>query len=76
MTVVDSAQATKPFGGIIVVFGGNYRQILPVILKAPRAVIVGATLIRFRVRSMSIPQENMWLQSRKTPEQNLSYKRF
>ena len=34
----------KPFGGITVLFGGDFRQTLPVIPKGTREVIVGATL--------------------------------
>ncbi|XP_074352232.1 uncharacterized protein LOC141691386 [Apium graveolens] len=34
MSAIDKRRANKPFGGIIVVFGGDYRQILPVIPKA------------------------------------------
>ncbi|XP_074355321.1 uncharacterized protein LOC141694456 [Apium graveolens] len=37
MSVSDKRRAKKPFGGITVVFGGDYRQILPVISKASRA---------------------------------------
>ncbi|KAF3623080.1 hypothetical protein FXO38_30937 [Capsicum annuum] len=34
----------KPFGGLTVVFGGNFRQILPVIPKGTRADIIDASL--------------------------------
>ncbi|CAN1181910.1 ATP-dependent DNA helicase pif1 [Linum perenne] len=34
----------RPFGGISVVFGGNFRQILPVIKKGSRSEITGASL--------------------------------
>jgi hypothetical protein len=33
-----------PFGGKIVVFGGDFRQVLPVVRKGSRAQIVGASL--------------------------------
>ncbi|XP_031116675.1 uncharacterized protein LOC116020335 [Ipomoea triloba] len=36
--------AKKTFGGKIVVLGSNFRQILPVIPKATRPVVVGATI--------------------------------
>ncbi|XP_012828649.1 PREDICTED: uncharacterized protein LOC105949891 [Erythranthe guttata] len=37
-------QADKPFGGNVVVLGGDFRQILPVVLKASRQNIVHATI--------------------------------
>nr|XP_017227837.1 PREDICTED: ATP-dependent DNA helicase PIF1-like [Daucus carota subsp. sativus] len=50
MSAVDASRASKPFGGITVVFGGDYRQILPVIPKAGRPVIVAASMNRSRFR--------------------------
>ncbi|KAL6530588.1 hypothetical protein OROMI_028477 [Orobanche minor] len=44
MKNIDPANQTKPFGGKIVVFGGDFRQILPVIPKARRPEIVGAAI--------------------------------
>ena len=35
-----------PFGGKTVVFGGDFRQVLPVVRKGSRAQIVGASLRR------------------------------
>ncbi|OIT30628.1 hypothetical protein A4A49_52816 [Nicotiana attenuata] len=40
----DTSSADKPFGGKTVVFGGDFRQILPVIAKGSRQDIVNATL--------------------------------
>ena len=34
----------KPFGGLTIVFGGDFRQILPVIPKGTRADILDASL--------------------------------
>ncbi|KAK9724458.1 hypothetical protein RND81_05G073600 [Saponaria officinalis] len=44
MRVVDERNATEPFGGKVVVFGGNFRQTLPVVPKGSRADIVHASL--------------------------------
>ncbi|XP_074352463.1 uncharacterized protein LOC141691592 [Apium graveolens] len=44
MTSVDPESASLPFGGIIIIFGGDFRQILPVIPKASRAQVVSAFL--------------------------------
>lgn len=41
---MDHIRKTKSFGGITIVFGGNFYQILPIISKATRAEIVGAAL--------------------------------
>ena len=38
----DICDGEKPFGGIIVVFGGDFRQILPIIFKEVREQIVNA----------------------------------
>ena len=43
-TFQDIQGNDKPFGGIVVVFGGDFKQILPVIVKGSRAQIVGANL--------------------------------
>jgi hypothetical protein len=39
----------KPFGGLTFVFGGDFKQILPVIIKGGRAQIVGASIRRSRL---------------------------
>ena len=39
-TLRDIRNLDKPFGGITVIFGGDFRQILPVILKGSRSQIV------------------------------------
>ncbi|XP_074368364.1 uncharacterized protein LOC141708569 [Apium graveolens] len=44
MSALDPARSTKPFGGITVVFGGDFRQILLIIPKESRAEVVGAAL--------------------------------
>ncbi|KAL6538118.1 hypothetical protein OROGR_012108 [Orobanche gracilis] len=40
----DKENANKPFGGIIVVLGGDFRQILPVISKGSRSDIVASSI--------------------------------
>ena len=45
-TFQDVRGNNKPFGGIVFVFGGDFKQILPVIVKGSRAQIVGANLQR------------------------------
>ena len=45
-TLKDICDNDKAFGGITVVLGGDFRQILPVIPKAVREQIVGASLRR------------------------------
>ncbi|XP_074355752.1 uncharacterized protein LOC141695404 [Apium graveolens] len=44
MSAIDKSRAKKPFGGITIFFGGDFRQILPVIPKASRAEVVCSTL--------------------------------
>ena len=44
MAPVHPGLANKPFGGKVVVMGGDFRQILPVVTKARKAEIVAATL--------------------------------
>ena len=43
-TFCDICNSEEPFGGLTVVFGGDFKQILPVIIKGSRAQIVGASL--------------------------------
>ena len=43
-TLQDILGNSKPFGGITVIFGGDFQQILPVILKGKKEDIVGATI--------------------------------
>ncbi len=42
----DWCDSDRPFGGVTIVFGGDFQQILPVILKGSRAQIVGACMQR------------------------------
>lgn len=42
----DIMQNDLPLGGKVVVFGGDFRQVLPVVQRGTRAQIVGAALNR------------------------------
>ena len=42
----DLRNDQRPFGGVSVIFGGDFQQILPVIVKGSREEIVGASLCR------------------------------
>ncbi|KAK2436045.1 ATP-dependent DNA helicase PIF1 [Trifolium repens] len=44
MGKVDKENRNKPFGGKVVVLGGDFRQILPVIRKGSRADVIRATI--------------------------------
>ena len=46
MGVVDAARSEQPFGGITVLCAGDWRQILPVVIKGRQAQIVGASLLK------------------------------
>uniref|UniRef100_A0A453NCD3 ATP-dependent DNA helicase n=1 Tax=Aegilops tauschii subsp. strangulata TaxID=200361 RepID=A0A453NCD3_AEGTS len=39
-------ECSLPFGGKVVVFGGDFRQVLPVVTRGTRAQITDATLLR------------------------------
>ena len=43
-TFKDLCESEMPFGGCTIVFGGDFQQILPVIIKGGRAQVVGACL--------------------------------
>lgn len=45
-TFRDIRNDDRPFGGLTIVFGGDYQQILPVVVCGRREEIVGATLQR------------------------------
>jgi hypothetical protein len=45
-TFQDVRSSDRPFGGLCVVFGGDFKQILPVIIKGNRAQIVGISMQR------------------------------
>ena len=43
-TFQDILKSTNPFGGIIIVFTGDFKQVLPIVPSGDRAAIVNATL--------------------------------
>ncbi|XP_074347667.1 uncharacterized protein LOC141686539 [Apium graveolens] len=49
MAAVDVERGRRPFGGITVVFEGDFRQIFPVLPKAGRAEIVNASFNKSRL---------------------------
>ena len=62
----------KPFGGLTVVFGGDFKQILPVIVKGSRPQIIGACIQRSHLVWSSIKilklQSNMRLNTHEEAE--------
>jgi ATP-dependent DNA helicase PIF1 len=46
MAVINPSFKFLPFGGLVVVFGGNFRQILPVVPRGTRGDVVAAALNR------------------------------
>ncbi|XP_017239700.1 uncharacterized protein LOC108212487 [Daucus carota subsp. sativus] len=72
MKVVDPVRGTLPFGGITVVLGGDFRQILPVIAQGDRAEIVSACVTRSRLWSICtifLLTKNMRLNQGKSQEE-------
>lgn len=64
-TLQDLRNCSKPFGGITMIFGGDFQQILPVVSKGSRADIVNASLLKsYLWNKMEILKlrENMRLQ--------------
>src|SRR6202789_1450016 len=74
-TFQDIRRSDKPFGGLSVVFGGDFKQILPVIVKGSRAQIVGACIQRSHLwRSIKVLKltENMRLNTLADAERNFA----
>ena len=69
----DVHNSDKPFSGLTIVFGGDFQQILPVIIQGSRAQIVGACLKRSILwRSLTVLHlhQNMHLSINIEKEQN------
>ena len=45
-TLQDIMGCNQPFGGKVMLFGGNFRQVLPVVVRGTRAHITDATLLK------------------------------
>ncbi|XP_057723335.1 uncharacterized protein LOC130939233 [Arachis stenosperma] len=79
MTSISVSNKDLPFGGKIIVLGGDFRQVLPVIPKASRAEIVMASInysILWKHFEVLTLTKNMWLESA-TNQSNLEeLKRF
>ena len=74
-TFQDIRHSDKPFGGLSVVFGGDFKQILPVIVKGSRAQIVGACIQRSQLwRSVKVLKltQNMWLNTHVEADRNFA----
>jgi hypothetical protein len=65
----------KLFGGLTFVFGGDFKQILPVIIKGRRAQIMGASIRRSRLWGhfdILHLKKNMWLDTAIEAEANFA----
>ncbi|XP_074361295.1 uncharacterized protein LOC141701561 [Apium graveolens] len=73
MAPIDPSRSSRPFGGITVVFGGDYRQTLSVIPKASRGETVRSTLNRSKLWDFCkvfTLRQNMRLHSGLSDERN------
>jgi ATP-dependent DNA helicase PIF1 len=72
MRGVDRSLEEKPFGGKVIVFGGDFCQILPVVVKGCREDIVGSCLRRSHlwrhVKVMKLKTNMRLLQSTNDPD--------
>ena len=79
MKDVDPSRYHVPFGGITVLFGGDFRQILPVIPFASRGDVVSASITRSRLwplcKFFSLTQ-NMRIIQGETEGKNTELKEF
>ena len=74
-TFQDIRHSDRPFGGLSVVFGGDFKQILPVIVKGSCPQIVSACIQRSQLwHSVKVLKltENMWLNTHVEAERNFA----
>ena len=45
-TLQDIMVCNQPFGGKVMLFGGDFRQVLPIVTRGTRAQIIDATLLK------------------------------
>ena len=79
MKSVSPEKAEIPFGGITVLLGGDFRQILPVIDMGSRGDIVSACITRsrlWRAATIFVLKQNMRLTQGKTQEEVQSLRKF
>ncbi|XP_074324207.1 uncharacterized protein LOC141661121 [Apium graveolens] len=79
MKAVDPECYAMPFGGIIIVLGGDFRQILPVITYGDRADIVAACITRSRLWSICqvfLLTKNMRLKQGESDSKSEELKKF
>ena len=75
----DLRSSDKPFGGLPIIFGGDFQQILPVILKGCRAQVVGACMQRsplWRNITVLYLHQNMRLNTNVEAEANFAKWQF
>lgn len=79
MASADPIKAGLPFGGITIVLSRDFRQTLPVIPKASRAQVVGASLNCSKMWDhcqVILLKKNMRLLSGKTESENQEISNF
>ena len=71
-TFQDLRNCQRPFGGMTMVFGGDFQQILPVIPKGSRADIVGASLRKSHLwNNMTVLKLRQNMRLQKSPQHAL-----
>lgn len=79
MKSVDANRYHMPFGGITVVLGGDFRQILPVISHGKRSDIVSACITRSKLWSICkvfVLEQNMRLSRGSNDDENDHVRKF